>query len=212
MSERNETSQTRIYLVRHGETEWNRTHRFQGRNNQPLNQKGKEQAHALAVALKDVPLTAIYSSTLVRAMETAGFIKTFHPSLPIIEEKGLVEMELGDFDGMEAKTWAAQYPDFLKRWQEAPASVRMPGGENLQEVQYRALDAIERITLKSPPGTTLLLSSHNFVNLTILCHALEIPLDEFREVRQGTAALNVLHKQGERLSVEVINDRSHLQK
>ena len=212
MPQKDETSEIRIYLVRHGETEWNRNHRFQGRNNQPLNKKGQEQARALALALKEVPITVIYSSPLVRAMETAGFVKDLHPTIPIIEERGLIEMELGDLDGMEAKTWAAQYPDMLKLWQEAPASVRMPGGENLQEVQQRAIEAIERITKKTVPGNTVLLSSHNFVNLTILCFAMDIPLDRFREVRQGTAALNILYKRGKRLSAEVINDRTHLGK
>ena len=106
MSTKNESADTRIFLVRHGETEWNRTHRFQGRSNQTLNQNGKDQARALAFALKDASLSVIYSSPLVRAIETARLIKTFHPAVPIIEEEGLLEMELGDFDGLEAKNWA----------------------------------------------------------------------------------------------------------
>ena len=59
-------------------------------------------------------------------------------------------MDLGDFDGMEAQHWVAQYPDFLKAWQENPASVTMPGGENLQAVQDRAVEAVERITQLYP--------------------------------------------------------------
>ncbi len=200
-----------ILLIRHGETDWNQTHRFQGRSDVPLNQNGREQAHALALALKDKPIMAMYSSSLARAMETARIIKAFHPSAPLIEEKNLIEMELGDFDGMEAHQWAAQYPDFRKAWKEAPARLTMPGGESLQEVQERAIDALERITQSYAAGNTLLLSSHNFVNFTILCHAKKIPLDQFRKLRQETAALNVLHKEGERLWVEVVNDRSHLQ-
>ncbi len=202
----------RILLIRHGETDWNRNRRFQGRTEVGLNQKGREQARALALALKDEPLEAIYSSPRTRSMETARIIKANHPSTPLLEEKGLLEMDLGDFDGMEAQQWAVQYPDFRKAWQEAPSSVTMPGGESLHEVQTRALDALERITQLYPPATTLLFCSHNFVNRTILCYAMEIPLDRFRELRQETAALNVLYKQGERLWAEVVNDGSHLQK
>jgi len=202
----------RIFLIRHGETDWNRIRRFQGRSDLPLNQAGRDQARALALALKDESLMAMYSSPLSRAMETARLIKIFHTSTPLFEEEGLIEMDLGDFDGMEAQQWIHQYPNFQKAWLETPASVTMPGGENLQEVQARAIDTLERITRLYPSETTLLICSHNFVILTILCYALNISLTRFRDLRQGTAALNILYKQGERWWVKVVNERSHLQK
>ena len=204
------TSATRILLVRHGETDWNRIHRLQGRSDLPLNQKGRDQACALALGLKDQTLTAIYSSPLARAVETANLVKVFHPSVPLFEEEGLAEMNLGEFEGMEAGRWLVEHADFIKSWRETPASVRMPGGENLQEVQARAIHTLERIVKLYPMESTLLLCSHNFVNRTILCYALKIPLDRFREIQQETAALNVLYLQGEQLIVEVVNDCNHL--
>ena len=204
-------SAIRIFLVRHGETEWNRIHRFQGRSDVPLNKIGKEQAHALALALKDEPIMAIYASPLVRALETAEAIKTYHPSISLFEEPGLIEMDLGEFDGMEAGLWVEQYPHFRKTWQETPSSLKMPGGESLQEVQTRAIDTLERITQNYPPQSTLLLSSHNFVNRAILCHAMGKSLDRFRELKQRTAALNILYKQDNKLWAEVIDDQSHLE-
>ena len=201
----------RILLVRHGETEWNRIHRFQGRSDLPLNQTGKEQAHALGLALKNESFAAVYSSPLTRAMETALAIKAFHPSAPLFEEEGLIEMDLGDFDGMEGKEWLAQYPELQRTWQATPSKIAMPGGENLTEVQARATEAVDRITESYPPGSTLLLSSHNFVIITILCHATKTHLDQFRTLRQETAAYNVLYKEGEILRAEVINERSHLE-
>ena len=119
-------------------------------------------------------------------------------------------MDLGEFEGMEAERWMVEYSDFIKSWRESPATVRMPCGENLQEVQARAIRTLERIARLYPAESTLLLCSHNFVNRAILCHALQIPLDRFREVRQDTAALNVLSVQGEQLMVKVVNDCSHL--
>lgn len=202
----------RIYLVRHGETEWNRVRRFQGRSNLPLNKEGKKQVKALALALKNKPLTAIHTSPLIRALETARLIKVFHPSIPIFEEKGLIEMDLGEFDGIKAQDWAEQYPDFRKAWNENPASVKMPNGESLKEVQVRAKHTLERITRIYPPDTTILISSHNFVNLTILCDLLEIPLRRFRELRQENAAFNVIRKKGDRLYAELVNERFHLKK
>lgn len=207
-----EVLSTRILLIRHGETDWNRIHRFQGRIDIPLNEEGKKQAYALALALKDEPLTAIYSSPLMRAMETARFIKVFHPSTPFFEEESLVEMDLGEFDGMKAKVWAAKYQVFFKTWRSTPASLKMPGGESLQEVQIRAIDTVERINKLYPSGSTLLLCSHNFVNRTIICHALGLPLDRFRDFQQDAAALNVLYKKNGQLLAEVVNDVSHLKK
>jgi broad specificity phosphatase PhoE len=206
-----ESSNIRILLVRHGETRWNPIRRFQGaRSDLPLSQKGREQAHALALVLKDDYLTAIYSSPLARTMETARLIQNFHPSVPLFEEESLIEMDLGEFEGMESQWWAMHYPDFHKTWKETPTSVTMPGGESLQDVQTRAIGALERITKLHPPASTLLFCSHNFVNLTILCYALDVPLDRFREVRQETAALNVLYMQGQRLWAKVVNECSHL--
>jgi broad specificity phosphatase PhoE len=203
---------TRIFLVRHGETHWNLTHRFQGRTNVPLNQEGKNQARALALTLKEEPLLAIYSSPLVRAVETARFIKEFHPSAPFFEEEGLTEMDLGEFDGMEAVDWSAHYPDFLKAWRSTPGRLKMPGGESLQEVQVRAIETLKRITQLYPSGSTLLLCSHNFVNRALLCEALGFSLNRFRDVQQDTATLNILYMQGQRLRAELVNDLSHLKK
>jgi broad specificity phosphatase PhoE len=185
--------------------------RFQGRSDLPLNQKGKDQAQALAEALEHESLAAIYSSPLLRAMETARGIKVFHPSVSLFAEVGLLEMDLGEFEGIEGHRWAVEYAEFRKAWKENPASVTMPGGECLRDVQVRAIGAIERITRLYSPGSTLLLCGHNFVNLTILCHATQTPLERFRELRQENAALNVLYLQGERLWAEVINECSHLQ-
>jgi probable phosphoglycerate mutase len=201
----------RILLIRHGETDWNRLRRFQGRSDLPLNRKGRDQARALALSLKNEPITAMHSSSLARAMETARIIKAFHPSAPLLEEKGLVEMDLGDFDGVEAHLWAEQYPDFRNAWQEDPSSLQMPGGESLRQVQVRAVDALERIICSYPPESTLLISSHNFVNLTILCYAMKIPLADLRKLKQETGALNVLCKEKGRLRAKVVNDRSYLQ-
>ena len=106
LKSKKESSGVKILLVRHGETDWNLAGRFQGRSDVPLNQKGVEQANALASALRKESLAAIYSSPLVRAKETARLIKVFHPSSPLFEDEGLVEMDLGEFEGIEGPRWA----------------------------------------------------------------------------------------------------------
>ena len=207
-----ETLGIRILLVRHGETDFNLTHRFQGRMDIPLNEEGKNQAQALALALKDESLTAAYSNPLMRAMETARSIMTFHPLTPLFEEKGLIEMDLGELDGKQAGDWISQHKEFHKTWRTTPSRLKMPGGESLGEVQIRAMDTLKRITRPYPLGSTLLFCSHNFVNRTIICHALGLPLDRFREFQQDAAALNILYKREGKLLAEVVNDASHLKK
>ncbi len=201
----------RILLIRHGETDWNRNGRFQGRSDIPLNETGKKQAQALAERLRDESLTAIYSSPLIRAMEMARAIQAFHPSVPIFSETGLTEMNLGEFEGMEGHDWAARYAEFRRSWRENPGSLTMPGGENLEGVQARALQALYRIAASYSKGSTLLFSSHNFVNLTLLCHAMGMTLHRLRELRQGPAAINIIQVEGGKLRVEKVNDLSHLE-
>jgi broad specificity phosphatase PhoE len=201
----------RVFLVRHGETEWNRTGRFQGRSDQPLNNRGRRQAQALAEALREEPFAAFYVSPLPRALETAGFIKSYHPAAPLIEEPRLMEMDLGEFEGMEGRLWMEQNRDFVKAWAGSPGSVRMPGGESLEEVQQRGVEALKGITDRHEPGSTLLLCSHNFVLLSILCFVLDIPLDRFRDVKKGTASYSVLSLKEGRFQVEVLNEISHLE-
>jgi broad specificity phosphatase PhoE len=121
-------------------------------------------------------------------------------------------MSLGDLDGIEFGRWASQYPDFYRAWQSAPASLRVPGGETLQEVQRRAIETLNRASQLYPSGSTLLFCSHNFVNRTLLCHALKIPLDRYREISQHAGALNILHQREGQLRAEVVDDLSHLQK
>jgi phosphoserine phosphatase len=197
----------RILLVRHGETEWNRTHRFQGRSDTPLNENGIRQAKAMAVMLKDESLTTVYASPLCRALETARLIKVYHPLPLLIEEEGFIEMDLGEFDGMASKEWATQYPDFMKSWWEDPGKLKMPGGECLEQVQDRALHALDRIIASHPENSTILVCSHNFVILSLLCHAKKMSLNGFRELRQANGAVSIIHVNKGHMDVVVLNRR-----
>ena len=121
-------------------------------------------------------------------------------------------MDLGELDGKQAGDWISHHQEFYKTWRTTPSGLKMPGGESLEEVQTRAIDTLERITKPYLPGSTLLLCSHNFVNRTIICHALGLPLDRFRDFQQDAAGLNVLYKREGQLLAVVVNDVSHLKK
>ncbi len=195
----------RILLIRHGETEWNRTHRFQGRSDTPLNETGIRQAEAAALMLKDESLTAVYSSPLSRALETARRIKVYHPRPLLIIESGFIEMDLGEFDGMEAREWGRQNPDFMKSWWENPGKQKMPGGESLEEVQQRAVSTLNRIVAELPQGSSILICSHNFVILSLLCHAKGLSLDGFRDLRQANGAMSIICIKNNRMEITAMN-------
>ena len=200
----------RIILARHGETDWNLEKRFQGKSDIPLNSTGHDQAQSLALALQYEPITAIYSSPLKRALETAKHIQRFHSSIHLTEEPGFMEMDLGEFEGLALEKWKEHYYDFRKRWIDKPASLAMPSGESLLDVQQRAVDSLSRICALLKPGSTLLICSHNFVIVSILCFAAGKTLNQFRDFRQNTASLNILTKQDSNFLVEKVNDTRHL--
>lgn len=199
----------RILLVRHGETGWNKAGSFQGRTDIGLNQQGRVQAGALGVALRQEPLKAIYSSPLSRAMETARAINRYH-KVPLVQYEGLMEMDLGDFEGLLGSDLNKEHPEFLSKWREDAASVRMPNGEALQEVQERAWAVVQEIIETHHEGTVLL-CAHNFVIRTILCKILGMPMSDFRRFRLSVGAISVIEKSSGRYSVVCINDTCHLE-
>jgi broad specificity phosphatase PhoE len=101
---------TTIVLVRHGETDWNREHRFQGHADQPLNAAGREQALELADLLRDEPVASLYTSPLRRASETARVIGDRLGLVPH-ELEALREIDVGDWQGLTIDEVRARFPE-----------------------------------------------------------------------------------------------------
>ncbi len=198
----------RVFLVRHGQTDWNKIHRFQGQPGVRLNKTGRAQAEALALSLREEALTVIYSSPLARAVETAEAINRYQ-GVPIERRDGLMEMNLGDFEGFQSTLLREEHPEFFDSWSKDPASVRMPHGETLLEVQQRAWAVVEEIAGAHAEGSVLL-CGHHFVNLTILCKVVGLDLNHFRRLRQAPGAINIIERGGGRYSLVCINDTCHL--
>lgn len=196
----------KLILVRHGQTLWNREKRAQGVSDIELSNRGRAQADSLARSLKDESIDTIISSPLKRALQTAEAINRFH-HLPIEPEEALMELNMGDFEGIVFREMIENHGDFLKRWTEDPGSVVMPGGESLAELQDRAWGAVERIILK--PGTTLL-AAHNFTIMTILCRIKEMDLSHIREVHVDVASKTFVEFRNGRGKVLLFNDIAHL--
>lgn len=198
-----------LVLVRHGETAHNRDGLVQGRVDVPLNTVGIAQATALAASLRGMSVAAVYASPLRRTWGTALAVARVL-GLSVQEEPGLIEMDVGEMDGLSLPVLRERYPDFLRRWaNDETATLPLPGGESLALVQERAWAAVQRM-LAAYPHERVVAVTHNFVIQTILCRALGVPLINFRRLRHDLAAKTVLDIQPERSVLRVLNDRCHL--
>ncbi|KPJ53505.1 MAG: hypothetical protein AMJ37_01350 [Dehalococcoidia bacterium DG_18] len=198
----------RLILVRHGETSWNQENRVLGHTEIELNEKGRKQAERLALALKDETLAAIYSSPLRRARETAEEIARFH-GLEVVTDDGLKEVDAGELDGLTFQEMMERYGDFLKEWVKDEPSLRMPGGESIAELQQRTWPAVERMVRDHPDGIVILVS-HAFAILSIICKAIGLSLSHFRRLRLSTASISILNFGGRGTSLVLFNDTCHL--
>ncbi len=133
-----------ILLIRHGQTDWNADGRWQGHEDIPLNTNGLEQAQALAFHLKDHPITAIYSSDLQRAQQTAApLAQTL--GLTVKTDPRLRELNLGTYQGMTTSEISSQYPAEAAKMREDYLGFPFPQGESRRMMQMRALEAFREI-------------------------------------------------------------------
>jgi broad specificity phosphatase PhoE len=177
---------TRLVLVRHGETEWNREGRYQGSADVPLNAVGLRQATALAAQLLSEPIAAVFSSTLQRACLTALPIARAH-GLRVLQDPRLNEINQGQWEGLRPADIVRQWAELHDRWEREPLAVRLPDGETLEEVQTRVLQAMQEI---APPwaGHTVCIVAHKVSLAVIKSHALGIDVLEALRVMPANAS------------------------
>ncbi len=196
-----DTSMETIFLLRHGETAWNKQRRVMGRLEIPLNRKGISQANRVARLLPNLEVHALYSSPLKRALDTAQILLEQN-KIPMKIEPELTEVTFGWWEGN-------RYDDIIKdesyrRFLRSPLKSVVPGGETVGDVQKRGLKAIHRAALEIPEGR-LLFVSHGDVIRAILCHYLMVPLEEFRRLRIDNGSLSVLEVDGSWAKIKFIN-------
>lgn len=143
---------TTILLARHGETNWNRERRLQGSSDTELNELGRTQARELAEALADVELSAVYSSDLQRARETAEIVAA-RKGLAVEVDRDLRERNFGSWEGLTRAEIAERFPD-----------LELHDGESDADVRRRVLAAVHRIVAAHPTGSVLVVSHGSALN------------------------------------------------
>jgi broad specificity phosphatase PhoE len=178
-------------LIRHGETSWNHQRRIQGGSTDTLlSELGKKQVKNLGLALKAESITAIYSSPLKRALDTANAI-AIHHNMEVQIEPELRELEVGDFEGISVETLTTDFSHFLVHWREGQGSEKLPGGESLVDLQRRSWGMVQRIVELKHEGTVVIVS-HYFAIVTIICAALGLPPNGIRRFRVSEGSMTVL--------------------
>jgi broad specificity phosphatase PhoE len=198
-----------IYLVRHGQTDGNLQGFYQSRIDSPLNRNGKIQVLKLAERLKNTDFQIVLSSDLSRALQTAEILLDGR-NIPLRMDPGLSELNLGMLDGMLVSDMEKEYPDFVRKWRSKPSGIRWPGGESLSALQKRAWKVVSESLLLCPEGRILVVS-HAFTLISIICKFLRISLNSFRIFRLSEASLTVITKQPSGFQISVMNDTSHMQ-
>lgn len=149
---------TRVYVVRHGQTDSNIRRTCLGLKDVPLNKKGRQQARELAARFKNIDIDVVYTSPLKRAVETIS---------PYLELKGmnmrmsfgLIERDYGKWDDMTFEEIEREYPEEYMRWTEELISYKVPDGESAEDVQKRVNAFLEKM-LRENDGKTIMLVTH----------------------------------------------------
>jgi alpha-ribazole phosphatase len=199
----------KIYLLRHGEVAWNSKNAYVGSTDLPLNSTGLKQAELAAKDFKLKNISAVYSSDLKRAVQTAGSIAgALELSVTLLPE--LREVDYGLWEGLSEKEIAANYPDILAPWRADVKGVRIPGGETFQELCDRAFPAFTRIAEENADGNAVVVA-HKSTNRVLICAALGIDINLYRSIGQDNACINRIERRSDgRFVVECINDTCHL--
>ena len=174
---------TTVILTRHGETDWNRDHRWQGHADPSLNELGQAQARELVERLADLPLDAVYSSDLRRARETAEAVAEAK-GLQVVTDSLLREIEVGEWTCLTTDEIKARFPAGWER--HAAGGDGWERGETHAAMSSRIVSVVSRIA-GGHPGEQILCVLHGGVIRALLAHAASMPLDEYRRTRRGPA-------------------------
>lgn len=201
----------RLFIVRHGETDWNRAGRFQGQRDTELTEHGLAQADKAADYLRGRRFDAVVTSPLARARVTAQKIYDAAEcdTFEVIDD--LTEINHGDWEGRLSTEVAETWPDLLETWHTRPHVVVMPGegGESLRAVQIRTMRAVEDIA--SRYSGDVVLASHDAVIKVMLCAFTDAPLSSFWSFQIANCSLTVAElREGHAPRISLLGDAHFL--
>jgi probable phosphoglycerate mutase len=199
---------TRVIVVRHGETAWNNEKRWQGHLDSPLTAKGLSQAQALARRLSGERFSALYSSDLGRAHQTAQIIATATGHSVVLDAR-LRERKLGVFQGLTSDEIRAVHAEEYELYRARDPDHRLPEGESLRQQVERNLRCFEELAQRHL-GESIVVVTHGGVLSGLFRHVLSIPLQAPRRFAFANSSLNVFIFQEGDWMLQTWGDVSHL--
>ena len=197
---------TKIFLVRHGETQWNLEGRMQGHLDSPLTDKGVAQAQALAEKLRHYAFAALYSSDLSRAMRTAQYLS----KQQVFLKSCLRERNLGIFQGALKKDLDVLFPEEFRHYSTHHPDYVVPDGESGLQFRKRCVKCLEEIA-QQHLGEQILVVAHGGVLNSIFKHTFDLPYAFPRHFSLSNAALNVFSYHSHHWTLETWGEVSHLE-
>lgn len=208
---------TKVYLIRHGKTQWNLESRYQGANgDSPLLKDSYREIELLASSLQRIPFEHAYTSPLKRARVTAqALLNHLNPEMPLTIDSRLKEFNLGKMEGMHFEDVAAKWPEVLKNFRHHPDKYdeSLVEGESFLEVIARFRAAIEEYCRQYPNGNILVISHGAALNAAINA-LIGTPLAHLKD-RGGlsnTSTTVLTTNDGRHFELEKWNDTSYLHK
>ncbi|WP_226087678.1 histidine phosphatase family protein [Mesobacillus sp. S13] len=158
-----------LYVIRHGETEWNKEKRSQGRLDSSLTHKGKADARSLGASLQEIEFRQIIASPSGRTLETARLVKGDR-MIPLLTDERLMEIHLGAWQGKTENEIKSLYPEEFEAYWNEPEDYESVGGESFLQVQQRLVEFLEDLEKNVRDGNVLIVT-HGVVikNLYLLC-------------------------------------------
>ncbi|MFP3974854.1 MAG: alpha-ribazole phosphatase [Chloroflexota bacterium] len=202
----------RLVLVRHGETEWNRTFRFQGQSDIELSEVGLREAERVSDRLSGEKIDTIYASDLKRAATTAQIIASRHGMSDSINYTPMLrELSFGDFEGLTFDEIQRDYHDVfnMQDWIDRPLEVVFPNGEGVVHLATRTKQFTESLDGHVSEGTTLLVA-HGGALQVLICQLLGMDLSRWWRIRLSSCSVSIVDNYPYRPTLTLLNDVCHL--
>lgn len=190
----------KVILVRHGETDWNKEGRFLGQSNPPLNKQGILQAEAAAARWANEKIDRIFSSDLLRTIETSQIIANLH-NRRIITVPYLREIDFGAWEGLKYEEIQKHYPELLKNWVTDAFHTSVPEGETPLEVIERVQNAWNYINITANDGDTIMVVTHGGPLSFLICRLSGLNPERHKEFLLSPGESIELRRKGNLYSV-----------